>query len=510
MGAIAGSGVLLARCAANSIISADDPIASTVLRSENGVLNMTLVAEQQRVPLAGRSASLLTYNGQYPGPTLELRPGDTVRIRLVNRLSQPTNLHYHGLHVSPEGNADNPFLHIAPGESFDYEFTLSPDHPTGLFWYHPHHHGHVAEQVAGGLVGLMVIRGDLDDMPELQSAEEAFAVLQDFELDDEGQLVSPAPMWAMWGREGSLLTVNGQNNPTFSLPLGELLRLRLVNASPSRIYRLALEDHSLHVIALDGITLASPTEVDEVLMSPGQRADVLVRGDRPPGQYALMTLPYDRGIGSMMNGMMGTMTEPGQMGQGRMGSSRMGHRQGHSPMQPLQHLNDTPQPLATLAYQTSGTEQSTASTALSLIPSTLPVPHAYSPDFLPEPQTKREFIFDHGMDHQTGAAFLINGQGFAPNRVDVSVPLDRVEDWTLINNAGMDHPFHLHVHPFQVISRNGQREAIATWRDTVMVKGYERVTIRIPFRHYPGKTVYHCHILDHEDKGMMGIVDVGV
>jgi FtsP/CotA-like multicopper oxidase with cupredoxin domain len=280
------------------------------------------------------------------------------------------------------------------------------------------------------------------------------------------------------------------------LPEQGLLRLRLVNASPSRIYRLALEEHPLNVVALDGITLTETLEMDELLMSPGQRADVLVKGDRPSGSYSLMTLPYDRGINSMMQGIMG------EMGNGRMGSGMMGQQPRHQHMQTFQQTSDRSHVLATVKY-TDGV------TASATIPATLPVPEKYSGSFLPEPQTRREFIFDHGMDVQTGATFLINGKGFAPNRIDVSVPLDHIEDWVLVNRAGMDHPFHLHGHPFQIISRNGQPEPVAIWRDTVMVKAYETVTIRISFKDYPGKTVYHCHILDHEDKGMMGIVDVG-
>jgi FtsP/CotA-like multicopper oxidase with cupredoxin domain len=486
------SSVLLTRCAANETLGSLTSGTPATLQQEstiqsiNGVLETILVAEQQQVSLAGRSASLMTYNGQNPGPMISVNPGDTVRIRLVNRLSQPTNLHYHGLHISPEGKQDNPFLSVAPGETFDYEFVIPADHPTGMFWYHPHRHGYVAEQVASGLAGLFIVREAPDTRADLQNAEEFFAVLQDFEVDDRGNLVPPMPMWAMWGREGTLLTVNGQDSPVIPITEQGLLRLRVLNASASRIYRLSLDDHPLHLMALDGMTLPDIRPVTELLLSPGQRAEVWVKGDRPVGNYALKTLPYDRGITTMMTDMMG--------GSG-MQNGKMDQFMGR-----MQQTSDEPQTLAMLEY---GDRQNPPASL-----STVPLAPYPSGDVLPDPDTTREFIFDHGMDIQTGAAFLINGKGFDPNRIDVSTSLNQVEDWVLVNKAGMDHPFHLHVHPFQVISRNGQPEPTAIWRDTVMVKAYETVTIRIWFKDNPGKTVYHCHILDHEDKGMMGIIEV--
>jgi len=151
--------------------------------------------------LAGdRNANLLAFNGQMPGSRLEAKPGDTVQIRFTNRLNQPTNLHYHGLHISPQGNADNIFLSVPPGERLTYEFTLPADHPAGTFWYHPHHHGHVAEQLFGGLAGLFIVRGELDELPEIKAAQEAFMVLQDFDINRAGDIATPNPMAMMQGR----------------------------------------------------------------------------------------------------------------------------------------------------------------------------------------------------------------------------------------------------------------------------------------------------------------------
>jgi FtsP/CotA-like multicopper oxidase with cupredoxin domain len=141
-------------------------LAPSVHHSQGGLLAVTLQAQQQTVALGDRAATLLTYNGQVPGPRLEVQPGDTVRITFDNQLDQPTNLHYHGLHIPPTGSADNVFLSVPSGEQSTYEFEIPATHPAGTFWYHPHYHGLVAEQLFGGLAGLFVVRGSLDDIPE--------------------------------------------------------------------------------------------------------------------------------------------------------------------------------------------------------------------------------------------------------------------------------------------------------------------------------------------------------
>jgi len=433
-----------------------------VYSSADGLLAVDLSASYDRVNLAGKPAYLLNYNGRVPGPRLEVKAGDTVRLDFTNNLSEPTNLHYHGLHVSPTGNADNVFLEIPSQETFTYEFTIPKNHPAGMFWYHPHRHGLVAEQVFGGLVGLLIVRGELDEIPEIRAAQEEFLVLKDFDLDRKGRIVPPTPMAQMRGREGQLLTVNGQVNPILSLPAGGLLRLRILNASASRFYRLALADHPLYLIATDGGSLSAPVEVRELLLSPGERAEVLVRGEREPGEYSLLNLPYNRGG----RGMMG-------------GSSAQGKAE----------------TLATVVY--NGSISSMA------LPEQLMAVEA-----LPEPQTVRRFQLNHGMARGRGMVFLIDRQMFNPNRIDTQVQLDTVEDWELANTGVMDHPFHVHVNPFQVISRNGKPVPDRAWKDTVNVAPGEIIRCRLRFDDFAGKTVYHCHILDHEDLGMMGILEI--
>jgi FtsP/CotA-like multicopper oxidase with cupredoxin domain len=443
---------------------------SPLYQSSEGLLELNLEARKSLVNLGKKQAYLLTYNGQVPAPRLEAKPGDKVRIHFTNHLSQPTNIHYHGLHIPITGNADNVFLHIEPGEKLTYEFSIPSNHPSGTFWYHPHLHGLVAEQLFGGLAGLFIIRGKIDEIPKIKAAKEEFLVLQDFSLDEEGRLLSSMHMSLMMGREGDVITVNGQVNPSFSLPANGLMRLRILNASTSRFYRLMLENHSFYQIATDGHSLNEPIEVNELLLTPGQRADVLVRGDRESGQYPLLNLPYDRGSMGMMGGEM-----MGGRGMGMMSRNNL----------------DAPLNLATINYQSSV--------------QSLPLPTKLTTiSALSEPEIVRRFELNHGMNPTVGMAFLINGQSFNSDRIDTQVKLNTTEDWDITNTGVMDHPFHIHGNAFQVISRNGQPESLLAWRDTVLVPRGETVRIRIPFRDFVGKTVYHCHILDHEDLGMMG------
>jgi FtsP/CotA-like multicopper oxidase with cupredoxin domain len=294
-------------------------------------------------------------------------------------------------------------------------------------------------------------------------------------------------MGRMMGREGSLLTVNGRLNPSVSVPAGGLLRLRIVNGSNARFWRLALDQHPFHLIATDGGALAAPLELQELLLAPGERAEVLVRADRGEGSYRLLNLPYDRGGMGRMGGM-----GPGRgMGMGRgMGPGwRGGMRRGGFP--------DTQSevPIATL-----NVEGAVAS---------LPLPSQLLPvEALPQPIRTRRFVLDHDMAPGMGMVFLINGRPYDHDRVDTRVRLGDTEEWEIVNAGVMDHPFHVHINPFQVISRNGRPEAIRAWKDVVLVRAGETVRIRTRFDDFPGRTVYHCHILDHEELGMMGVLEI--
>lgn len=181
-----------------------------VLASQGGRLQVELTAAAG-VRLAGRDTSALVYNATSPGPTLQVRPGDELAIRLSNRLDQPTNLHTHGLRISPQHNSDNPFLRIDPGTSFDYLYRIPPDHPAGTYWYHPHHHGTVADQIFGGLAGALLVDPPREQGPDLPVTDDRVLLVTDTTLDDDGRVTPVSAMDKMMGRQGELVLVNGQH-----------------------------------------------------------------------------------------------------------------------------------------------------------------------------------------------------------------------------------------------------------------------------------------------------------
>ncbi len=446
-----------------------------VLASENGRLEVHLRAAAATVPYGDATRWALTYNGSTPGPTLRVRPGDELTIVLQNDLDAPTNLHTHGLHVSPEGDSDNVFVMIEPGETHTYRYRIPADHPSGTFWYHPHHHGQVANQVFGGLAGAIVIEDAIDELPELAAATSRVLVLADPNIGDSSAVLGGSMMDAMFGREGNAIVINGQNRPRLQAGTGTLEHWRLINASPSRYYALSVDGVQMHLVASDAGRLDHPRAVGEVLLVPGERAEILISLDEA-GTQRLVTRTVDRGGMGMMGGGDGT-------GNGRGPSSATTEIasleiSGDAAVSP-----DLPDHLAEV--RTPSDEEVTRTRTVTL-------------------------AMGMGMGMGMGGGdgqFTIDGRAFDPNRVDITARLDTTEDWTIRNTSPMDHPFHLHVWPFHVIDTSDGTEPPDGLKDTVNVPAGQSVTIRVPFRDFAGKTVYHCHILDHEDLGMMGIID---
>ena len=270
------------------------------LRSANGLLKVRLDVARGTVQVGGHTASALSFNGGIPGPTLRLKAGDRLGVTLHNGLNDPTNLHVHGLHVSPEGNGDNPFVMVQPGESFDYEYLLPPEHPPGLYWYHPHHHGFVADQVFGGLYGAIIV----EDPVPIEAARERLLVISDITLDGLGRIPAVSPMEQMLGREGELVLVNGQVNPRLTARPGERERWRILNACVSRYLHLRLDGQRMQLLGVDSGRFGAPETVEAIVLAPGNRADLLVT--MVEGTAVLGTLPYDRGgPGGMMGGSEG-------------------------------------------------------------------------------------------------------------------------------------------------------------------------------------------------------------
>lgn len=426
------------------------------ITSVNGVLDTTLVLKGELVPHGIASRWAITVNGTSPGPTLRIRPGDRLRILVDNQLSHSTNIHTHGLHVSPSGNADNPFIEIRPGEKFQYEIDVPGDHPSGLFWYHPHLHHRVAEQLFSGMFGAIVVEDALDALPALTAATERLVLIHDTrEAATEAEVTAATMMDMREGREGNLLLINGFSGQRIPAVAGTSEIWRLLNASPARFYRLKLDGHRLQVIARDGGRLAAPEEVDEVTLVPGERTEVFIR-PRTEGAYDLRALPVSRG-----------------------------------PMGPSAEVQVAAMDVA------AGSSEAVA----------LPPSFATVRDLAGEPVANTREV---SLEMRMGGGpprFLIDGREFDAGRVDISVKLGTVEDWIVRNIGPMDHPFHLHIWPFQVMEQSAPGPVPAGWKDVINVPAGGFVRLRIPFEQIGGKTVYHCHILDHEDLGMMAVIE---
>ena len=270
-------------------------------------MQVRLEASPGSVRLGGQQASALGYNGGVPGPTLHVRGGDVLAIELVNSMAVPTNLHVHGLHVSPQGNGDNVFNVVEPGHSFSYEYRLPADHPPGVYWYHPHHHGMVADQIFAGLFGTIIV----EDTDPPATSRERIMVISDITLDGSGTVADASPMDRMLGREGELVLVNGQSNPKLSARPGERERWRIVNTCVARYLRLRLDGQQMQLLGMDSGRFPTPGNVDELLLAPGNRADVLVTA--VAGDATLRAVYYDRGS---MAGMMGPAGPAPNGGQG--------------------------------------------------------------------------------------------------------------------------------------------------------------------------------------------------
>ncbi|MGK2316424.1 multicopper oxidase family protein [Gordonia rhizosphera] len=429
-----------------------------VLSSENGVLELDLRLGATDVTIDGTTVRMLSYNGSVPGPTLHVRPGDSLRIHLHNGLDEPTNLHTHGLVVSAVGNSDNPFLRIAPGETFDYEIDLPDDHPAGVCWYHPHHHGMVADQLFAGLYGAIIV--DEDDWATVPPR---VVVVSDVTVVD-GQVAGVSGVERMLGRTGQTLLTNGQVTPALRAPAGGRERLLVVNACSSRYLDLELAGLDAQLRGRDSVRLAQPRSTQRVVLTPGNRADLVITV--PSSPVELTAAAYDRG----------------QAGMGMMG--------GQSAVSP-------------------------EATVLSIVPDAeAPASVVADASTTPRPDlrvaavdaTRTLTMTMGGMGGGGGMRFLIDGRAFDPNRVDQTVRVGTVEEWTIVNQSPMNHPFHLHIWPMQVVRGADSEVQTVDVRDVVDVPARQSVTVRISFDRFPGNTLYHCHILDHEDLGMMGVI----
>jgi suppressor of ftsI len=431
-----------------------------VIASSNGVLETTFTAAQQEVNIAGQRVQAIVYNGLYIPPTLLVQPGDTMNITIINAFDNPTNLHHHGANVSPQNNGDNIFVEILPGAPpYLQEIDFPANHQPGMLWYHPHVDGYVESQIFAGMSGALIVDGILAPFPQLQGITERVMLLKDFQNVD-GQIPGGGGLVGVIDSDaGTTRTLNGLVNPTIMIRPGETQFWRIGNVGADIYYRLKLDGHTLYELARGGNRHTRLVPLEEIVLPPGDRTEVLVQGG-PHGLYQFRTLYYNQGA------------------------------------------DGDQYPEVTLATLLSEGRVET--------PVALPVPAQFPPvqDLRTQPiAQQRTMVFSENPD--TGQ-FFINGLQFDANRIDVQPRLGTVEEWTIVNVANEEHVFHIHQLDFQVTEINGQAVPFVGHQDIVNLPVDSTVKVLIPFTDpvIVGKFVFHCHIVAHEDLGMMQTVQV--
>jgi FtsP/CotA-like multicopper oxidase with cupredoxin domain len=446
--------------------------------------------------LHGPASSLQTIEGSYLGPVIRLRRGQRVRIRFRNRLGEPSIIHWHGLDV-PEKADGHPRFAIGQDQEYVYDFTVT--NRAGTYWYHPHPHMRTAPQVYQGLAGLLIVHDEEEDKLQLPSGPlELLWVLQDRRFDDEQQFVYAGAGAARSGPQGRgrgrgmgggmrgmMETMNGwlgdrvlvSGKPDAAITLDRrAYRVRLLNGSNARIYQIAWSDgEPLTLIGTDGGLLAKPKSLKSLTLAPGQRADLLV--DLSDWQGSSARTLVSRPFSADEVGMVGMMGNASPAPQG-------------APLDLVKlSLTDTRGPGC-------------------------PLPESLCSDsFQPDPAAPVRPVPLLFMQ----MAWMIDGEVFDMQAVSEAetIPAGAVRIWEFENQENpmgmaMAHPMHLHGRQFRVLSRSGipkgqLHEGLHDdgWQDTVLVLPGERVRIQIPFSSLPGLYAYHCHILEHEDMGMM-------
>ncbi|MFM5905120.1 MAG: multicopper oxidase family protein [Micrococcales bacterium] len=457
------------------------------LRSKNGRLEVDLVVANTLVDIGGTRVKTKTYNGSLPGPTLVAQPGDTIVVNFTNNLSESTNLHAHGLNVSPEGNSDNVMLDIKPGETFKYEYVLAADHPTGTSWYHPHLHGAAAPQLFAGLYGAIIVEKPGSPLtPTLNN--DRVLVISDIDFDTDGNILEPNAMYKMMGREGRNILVNGQLTPSYQVQTNAVERWRVLNACSSRYLHLHWAGATAQLVAMDTGTLSAPESTEEVILAPGNRAELWVTFTDQAVDLTFDSVPHPDMMTTDTKGQVLASFKPSGPAAEPIAIPAIAYLPPDLRDRPVAAKRTFTLAMPTMAQMMSGDASGGDMSGMSGM--------------------------DHsnmsGMDHSNmsgmsgSGLFTINGESFDPAKINTTVAMNTVEEWTIVNPTGMNHPFHLHVWPMQIVSNMGVPVKDPRWQDVVNVPYQSQVVVRVEFKDISGTTMYHCHILDHEDQGMMG------
>jgi len=425
------------------------------------IVEINLEASVAQVPYApDKQIEAWTFNGDIPGPLIRIRVGNRLIVHFTNKLPKPTTVHWHGIRVPIEmdGVPDISQPEVQPGESFTYDFIV-PD--AGLFWYHPHVMS--AMQVGYGLYGAILVEDPTEDVG---ISDELVMVLSDIGIEDNGALMSPDGAGAarmVFGLEGNHVLVNGRERPKLAARAGAPQRWRIVNTAKTRYFELELEgvkESPFTVIGRDGgLQEYASEKQDTLLVAPGERVDVIVTPRGTPGKaITVRSLPHNRGYGSEYMNIEDLFTIA---------------------LANTPAYQDTFQPSVHRSIEPINAAGATAvNIDLSLV-------------------QVNEKIIEYRINNVRPA-----------NLQPVQATIGETQIWTVKNETKWSHPIHLHGFFFQLIDKNNEPIRPIAWRDTVDVPFDETVRFIVQYDGRPGMWMFHCHILDHAEGGLMGMLEL--
>lgn len=456
-------------------------------------LDVAIDAVYGTYDLAGRRVTLRGYDGGPRPRTLRFKAGDTVALTLHNRLpkllpdaavpaSAPgghahhagppvpgqsgmnvphgfnvTNMHVHGLHVSPTAPADDVLVPVEPGGGLrSYRYIVPETHPCGVNFYHAHNHGSVALQVASGMAGALIVEGKVDRIDAISKVKDVVMLLQSLQAGPDGTVDDYATLDG-----GTQVYINGQKNPTIPMDRGEVQRWRLINATHNRFLTLTLPGHRFVTLGFDGNPLERTESTTAVFLAPGNRVELLVQASFTAGRYALDGgSNYGFTYGSIAAVEVGARMGAKDLYEGelvRYDTDFGGHLRPIRDEEVVRGRRVGFGQVGTLPYWT----------------------------------------------------WTIDGEPFDEKR-KFEAKLGTAEEWTLVNQTNDPHPFHIHINPFQVLETSGLPVPVprGRWLDTITIPPNGHVRMRTRYVDYDGLYVFHCHTLVHEDQGMMRLLEV--
>jgi FtsP/CotA-like multicopper oxidase with cupredoxin domain len=472
--AMVAAGPFDRRCASGAPAGVDSPLPIPKLidaEKEGKAVNLR-IASGRHAFLKGKPATTYGYSAPVLGPVVRVRRGDELEMTVENALDCDTTVHWHGLRIP--GDVDGgPHQVIEPGGSWRPVFKI--DQPAATTWFHPHPHHDTPRQLYMGLAGMIIIEDGSEarmDLPRRYGVDDLPIILQDRSFAADGALVyTPSPLATAYGSRGDTIVVNGAIVPVAKVPRA-LVRLRLLDAANARNFYLRFSDgRRFHVIASDGGFLAAPVALTRLTISPGERFEILVDfSDRK-------TVTLETGPDEAM-GLFGGMAAQGIGGE----------------YEPVMRFEPVAKP-----------------DIAKTLPVRLAEPVAVDPR---KAARRRRFILDSSMctgdtteaHADNGRVMCINGKPHDMARIDEEVGVGTCEIWELFS-VGMAHPFHIHGASFRVLAMAGAPPPahLAGWKDVVLIE--ENAELLVAF-HKPATPrhpfMYHCHIAEHEEAGMMG------